>query len=134
MSKITVAVQPGEGQKAVSVQVLAIEDGKPAEVVSEAGLEVNTNGTFEVADGQVLVVRDLQDAAADKPADADGNGTVDELEAMTVAQLKALAEAEAVDLGEAKLKADIIAAIKAAREAKTANPAGQQDAGTQPQG
>ena len=122
MSKVTVAVQPGEGQKSVSVQVLKVEEGKPAEVITEAGLQVNTSDSFMVEEGQVLVVRDLQDAAADKHADGDGDGKVDELEAMTVAQLKALAETEAVDLGEASKKAEIVAAIKAAREAKAATP------------
>ena len=40
------------------------------------------------------------------------------LNAMTVAELKALAEAEEIDLGDATKKADIVAAIELAREAK----------------
>jgi hypothetical protein len=40
------------------------------------------------------------------------------LEAQTVPELKALAEAEEIDLGDATKKADIIAAIELAREAK----------------
>lgn len=39
---------------------------------------------------------------------------------MKVAELKALAEAEEIDLGDAKSKADIIAAIELAREAAAA--------------
>lgn len=40
------------------------------------------------------------------------------LEDQTVPKLKALAEAEEIDLGDATKKADIIAAIELAREAK----------------
>lgn len=39
------------------------------------------------------------------------------LDNMTVAQLKALAEAEKIDLGDATKKADIVAAIELAQEA-----------------
>ncbi|WP_426163086.1 hypothetical protein [Sandarakinorhabdus sp. DWP1-3-1] len=46
--------------------------------------------------------------AADVPAD-------DGLEDQTIAQLTELASAEAIDLGDAKLKADIVAAIRTAR-------------------
>jgi hypothetical protein len=45
---------------------------------------------------------------------SDGEGGLDSL---TVADLKALAEAEEIDLGDATKKADIIAAIELAREA-----------------
>lgn len=41
------------------------------------------------------------------------------LAGMTVAALKATAEAESIDLGDAVKKADIIAAIEAARAAKS---------------
>lgn len=61
------------------------------------------------------------------PLDHDGDGSAggfnpsegDDLADMTVSQLKALAETEAVDLGDATKKADIVAAIELAREAKT---------------
>jgi hypothetical protein len=45
---------------------------------------------------------------------------VDDLDGKTVAQLKEVVAAEAIDLGEAKLKADILAAIRAHRSAKAA--------------
>jgi len=61
------------------------------------------------------------------PLDHDGDdkaggfnpGEGNELADMTVNDLKALAEAEAIDLGDATKKADIVAAIELAREAKT---------------
>lgn len=43
-----------------------------------------------------------------------GTGAAPELEALTVAQLTALAQAKKVDLGEASKKAEIIAALVAA--------------------
>ena len=43
----------------------------------------------------------------------------DPLDVMKVTELKQLATAEAIDLGEAKSKVQIIAAIRAARAAKT---------------
>lgn len=60
------------------------------------------------------------------PLDHDGDGKNggavplqgDGLEAMTVKALKALAEDRGIDLGDAKAKADIIAAIELAAEAK----------------
>lgn len=44
-------------------------------------------------------------------------GENDDLAGKTVAQLRAIAEAEGVDLGDVTRKADIIAAIELAREA-----------------
>lgn len=56
------------------------------------------------------------------PLDHDHNGSsggsIDELDQMKVADLKALAEAEGADLQDATKKADIIAAIRLDREAK----------------
>jgi hypothetical protein len=52
-----------------------------------------------------------EDADAKAKGDLDLRGT-DELDGMTVADLKELAEDEEVDLGGASLKADIIAAIR----------------------
>jgi len=60
------------------------------------------------------------------PLDHDGDGRKggskplqgDGLDAMTVKALKALADERGVDLGDAKAKADIIAAIELAAEAK----------------
>ena len=53
------------------------------------------------------------DAAA---FEVEGDGD-EGLASMTVADLKGLAEAEGIDLGDATKKADIIAAIELAREA-----------------
>lgn len=47
----------------------------------------------------------------------DEGGDDEGLASMTVADLKALAEAEGIDLGDSTKKADIIAAIELAREA-----------------
>lgn len=52
-----------------------------------------------------------EEPAAKKGA---GTGAAAELEALTVAQLTALAQAKKVDLGEASKKAEIIAALVAA--------------------
>lgn len=53
----------------------------------------------------------------DLPDDGDdGENIGDGLDNETVADLKATAEAEGIDLGDATKKADIIAAIRAARE------------------
>lgn len=49
--------------------------------------------------------------------EADDEGEGDGLAALKVADLKALAEAEGIDLGDAAKKADIISAIELAREA-----------------
>lgn len=64
----------------------------------------------------------LNDAEAHHLVDndkAEFEGEEDELNSLTVAKLIELAEAESIDIGEAKKKADIIAAIRAARAAQT---------------
>ncbi|CAN7169595.1 hypothetical protein [Brevundimonas sp. LjRoot202] len=53
-----------------------------------------------------------------KPKVEDDDDGPKELGDMTVNELKALAEAETIDLGDATKKADIVAAIELAREAK----------------
>lgn len=61
---------------------------------------------------------DADDAAS--PLDHDGDnragGSIDELDQMKVEDLKVLAEKEQIDLGDAKKRDEIIAAIRAARE------------------
>lgn len=64
----------------------------------------------------------LTDAEADHLVDndkAEFEGEEDELDSLKVAELKALAAEEGIDLGEAKVKAEIIAAIRFARAAQT---------------
>lgn len=80
-----------------------IEPGKSAELdVTEAELaSAKATGWFS------------RPKAADDDDDAPK-----ELAHMTVAELRALAEAEGIDLGDAAKKADIVAAIELAREEK----------------
>ena len=56
----------------------------------------------------------------DQSVDRNQNGTV-ELGEMSVKDLKAIAADEKIDLGDAKLKAEIVSAIEAARKAKADN-------------
>lgn len=87
-----------------------------------------TKGLVYIEAGQSaeLDVSDAEAAAAkatgwfSKPKDSDDDDGPKELSDMTVAELKAVAEAEAIDLGDASKKADIVAAIELAREAKAA--------------
>jgi hypothetical protein len=70
------------------------------------------DGVLHIAQiGQVIEADDYPDEWFEE---VDGDG---ELDGMKVADLKALAEAEEIDLGDATKKADIIAAIELAREA-----------------
>lgn len=55
-----------------------------------------------------------------RPKAVDDDDGPKELGDMTVNELKAVAEAEEIDLGDATKKADIVAAIELAREAKAA--------------
>lgn len=64
--------------------------------------------TWTVQETDEAIVIRLREPAAAEPAPAS-------LERLTVAELRALAQAEEVDLGDAERKADIIAAIEAAR-------------------
>ncbi len=78
----------------------------PAELES-----ARSTGYFEITEGKVA-------GAPAAPVSGDG------LDSATVKALKKLAEDEAIDLGDAKTKTDITAAIRAAR-AKKAGDAGQ---------
>lgn len=71
-----------------------------------------TSGDLDVEDGE------LASAEATGWFDIDGDDDDKGLAGMTVPDLKALAEAEEIDLGDNTKKADIIAAIELAREAK----------------
>lgn len=57
-------------------------------------------------------------AESDSDSDADEGDATDGLEDEKVVDLKSIAELEEIDLGKATSKPDIIAAIRAAREAK----------------
>lgn len=92
----------------------------PADVsADEAGALKHSNGVPVAlrSSGLPLTTGDAskEDAmpATENPSDA--------LADMTVAQLKDLAAARSIDLGDATKKADIIAAIEAGRAAPTAN-------------
>lgn len=78
--------------------------------------------TREVADIADAELAGIDEEAfrveATRKAEDDDDDDGSELGALKVAELKALAEAEGVDLGEATRKADIVAAIVAAREAR----------------
>jgi hypothetical protein len=68
--------------------------------------------------GQVIEADDFEPEWFEEVEAEEGEG--EGLEALKVADLKALAEAEGIDLGDASKKADIISAIELAREAKPA--------------
>lgn len=75
----------------------------------------------------------VEGAALDHDGDGKAGGSVDELDQMKVADLRLLAETETIDLGEATKKADIIAAIRAARAAKAAETDGDEEVRTDDQ-
>lgn len=80
---------------------------------------------IRTADGALVMLErgelrdlDLADGELDEDSEwfeFDAGEPVEDLKAMTVAELKAIAEAENVDLGDATRKADIVAAIELAR-------------------
>jgi len=63
-------------------------------------------GTHEVADAG--------GSGSEKPAEEQGDKPDDDLDDKTKAELEALAKERGVDIGEAKTKADIIKALRAA--------------------
>ncbi len=91
---------------------------------SDNGLVVNDYAegeVYEVGEALARVFLDARfaeevvgEAAQGEQADAGEAPDGQDLAAMTVAQLKALAEAEGIDLGAATKKAEIIALIEAA--------------------
>ncbi|MEY4838686.1 MAG: hypothetical protein RLZZ475_2545 [Pseudomonadota bacterium] len=66
--------------------------------------------------GQTIEADDFCEEWFEVVEDDDGEPA---LAKMTVAQLKAYAEAEGIDLGDAEKKADIVSAIELAFEART---------------
>lgn len=62
-------------------------------------------------------------AEAEPEAEPEGEPEAHELEALTIAELRALAEERGVDLGDARRKADIVAALELAAEADETGPA-----------
>lgn len=93
------------------------------------GEELPIGSTFDVAEEPAgwagrYTVLDGEKGSGEKtavtnPADTQTTSvTAEELEAMTVSELKALAEDNNIDLQGATLKADIIAAIQLAAEPK----------------
>lgn len=88
-------------------------------------LEAGASFTGEFDEGDIASLRrrgDVEVIFSPLDHDHDGNpgGSVDELDQMKAADLKALAKAENVDLQDATRKDDIIAAIRLDREAKAA--------------
>jgi hypothetical protein len=79
-----------------------------------------SEGPVSILPGQSTDVEvsdaELKSAKATEWFDLDGVDDEDSLSAMKVKDLKALAEDEGIDLGDASTKADIISAIELARE------------------
>jgi hypothetical protein len=78
-----------------------------------------TSDDLDISDGELKAAKATGWFSAptlEGDDDADGEG----LNGNTVAELKAIAESEEIDLGDATKKADIVAAIELAREAKAA--------------
>ena len=99
MTKLTNITKGPKGVHAVSGFV-SIDAGK-------------TSDDLELSEGEL--------ASAESTGYFTFDGQTEEgLNANTVAELKAIAEAEEIDLGDATKKADIIAAIELAREARAA--------------
>lgn len=73
----------------------------------------------EISEAEAKSAKDTGWFSRPKAADEADDGPK-ELGDMTVNELKAVAEAEEIDLGDATKKADIVAAIELAREAKAA--------------
>ncbi|MFC7378264.1 hypothetical protein [Brevundimonas sp. GCM10030266] len=89
-------------------------------------VEAGKSAELDVSEGELAAAKATGWFDKHNPLDHDDDGASggskpgqgDELADKTVAELKAIAEAEAVDLGDATKKADIIAAIELAREEK----------------
>lgn len=83
-------------------------------VYVEAGKSVDV----EISEAEAASAKKTGWFSRPKPQDGQDEGPKD-LDDHTVQELKAIAEAEGIDLGDAGKKADIVAAIELAREAKT---------------
>lgn len=106
---------PAEGEKPsipdeIIVHGVTFERGKFSEIPAKLAAKFEGNSHFETKGA----------SPATATASTDTSNEPVGLEAMTVPQLKALAEARGIDLGDATKKADIIAAIELATEADEA--------------
>lgn len=80
-----------------------------------------TSEDLDISEGELKAAKATGWFSKPKDAEApedDDDDSEKALADLTVPKLKALAEAEQIDLGDATVKADIIAAIELAREAK----------------
>lgn len=94
-----------------------IKDGKQAVAAPNESVHLDAKSFDELS--ALGAVREPKQGEAVSPLDHDRNGepggSIDELDQKTVAELKAIAEAETVDLTDKTKKDDIIAAIRASR-------------------
>jgi hypothetical protein len=79
--------------------------------------------------GQVIEADDFCEEWFEVDGEAEGNALGD----LRLAELKALAEAEGVDLAGLTKKADIVSAIELAREAAEDEPEAEQDTVVEPE-
>lgn len=84
-------------------------------VYIEAG---KTSDELDISDGELKAAKATGWFSAPKIEGDDDTDGDEGLNGNTVAELKVIAEAEEIDLGDATKKADIVAAIELAREAK----------------
>ncbi|MFN3836776.1 MAG: hypothetical protein ACK4MI_03590 [Brevundimonas sp.] len=80
-------------------------------------VEAGKSAELDVTEGEAAAAKATGWFSKPKVDDDDGDDDKP-LGELTVAKLRALAEAEAIDLGDATKKDDIVAAIELAREAK----------------
>lgn len=109
--KIAVARNPARGELGLfDAEFTAKQE---AELLALGSIRLATKADAEDAD-EILAADNA--SPLDHDGDGEAGGSVDELDQMTVAELKAVAEKEEVDLTDVTKKADIIAAIRAGRE------------------
>jgi hypothetical protein len=83
-------------------------------------IEAGKSAELDVTDGELAAAKATGWFSKPKVEDDDGDDQDKPLAELTVAKLRALAEAEQIDLGDASKKDDIVAAIELAREARNA--------------
>lgn len=125
MTKVTVAVQPGDGQELVRV-FHHDKDG----VKADHGVDVGTNVTIDLEEGDSLSIAKDVESAANPVKKVEEGAAEKPLEKMNLEELKAAAAAEGIDLGAAGTKAQIVTAIKAEREVKAQAAANQAQSPT----
>jgi hypothetical protein len=87
-------------------------------VGAEVELASVPNRTFSELSIKAKCAANLDSIGKREPDESNGEDVAN-LDSMTVAEMKEYAEANDIDLGEAKKKADILAVIKAAMEGET---------------